>query len=344
MTTKRTRWKCPRESQLYYEIDDSKAFVIMTIENRVDVDAPLWDQSTFYGRFRHFAWMTNPLNTLASDAELMSAKQLVDQFRKGQEPPETTQKQLINAMKLYQSSFHPDTGELQNVCGRMCFQVPGGMTITGAMLQFYKTVPQIVFWQWFNQSFNALVNFTNRNAESPVSKTQLAFAYASATFSALGTAIGLKKGLEKLTPPVVQRFVPFVAVGAANCVNIPLMRQTELLQGVDLRDEDELKVCSSKFAAQKGITQVVISRNILMAPGMVLVPVIMQRLEKRPWFARMTFLHAPFQDEREERQNEAVEGVSSASVAREAALPLATWTCPSARTTQKGPIIFDGTF
>lgn len=73
------------------------------------------------------------------------------------------------------------------------------------------------------------------------------------------------------------------------------MRQTELLEGVDLRDENEVKVCSSKYAAKKGITQVVISRNILMTPGMVLLPVIMQRLERRPWFARMTFLHAPFQ-------------------------------------------------
>ena len=64
----------------------------------------------------------------------------------------------MNAMKLYKSSFHPDTGDLQNVFGRMSFQVPGGMMITGAMLQFYKSVPQVVFWQWFNQSFNALVS------------------------------------------------------------------------------------------------------------------------------------------------------------------------------------------
>lgn len=32
----------------------------------------------------------------------------------------------------------------------MSFQVPGGMLITGAMLQFYRTVPAIVFWQVSN--------------------------------------------------------------------------------------------------------------------------------------------------------------------------------------------------
>ena len=98
------------------------------------------------------------------------------------------------------------------------FQGPGGMLITGAMLQFYKTVPQVVFWQWFNQSFNALVNYTNRNANSPTTPTQLTVAYLSATFSALGTAIGLKRALEKSSSKLLQRFVPFAAVASANCV------------------------------------------------------------------------------------------------------------------------------
>ena len=187
-------------------------------------------------------------------------------------------------------------GELQNIAGRMSFQVPGGMAITGAMLQFYKTVPQVIFWQWFNQSFNALVNFTNRNAQSSsVSIPHLAFAYVSATVSAVGTALGLKKLLESRMPPFVQRFVPMIAVAAANCVNLPLMRQTELLDGVELTDENGSIICSSKYAAGKGIGQVVLSRNIIMAPGMVFLPFIMNAMEKKTWFARRPLLHAPFQ-------------------------------------------------
>jgi hypothetical protein len=60
--------------------------------------------------------------------------------RNHQEPPGTTTEQVWYARKLYESAFHPDSGELQNFCGRMSFQVPGGMLITGFMLQFYRFV------------------------------------------------------------------------------------------------------------------------------------------------------------------------------------------------------------
>ena len=49
-----------------------------------------------------------------------------------------TDKELRYAKKLYESAYHPDSGELQNVFGRMSFQVPGGVAVTAGMLQFYK--------------------------------------------------------------------------------------------------------------------------------------------------------------------------------------------------------------
>lgn len=125
----------------------------------------------------------------------------------GSEPPGTSREQIIYAKKLYESAFHPDTGEKQNVFGRMSFQVPGGMLITGAMLQFYRTVPAVVFWQWVNQSFNALVNYTNRNANSPLTVTQLGVSYVSATTSALVAAIGCKSYWQKQAGPFVQVYI-----------------------------------------------------------------------------------------------------------------------------------------
>lgn len=64
-------------------------------------------------------------------------------FRLCKEPPGTTRERVVYAKKLYESAFHPDTGDKQNVFGRMSFQVPGGMAITGAMLQFYRCVVPI---------------------------------------------------------------------------------------------------------------------------------------------------------------------------------------------------------
>lgn len=254
---------------------------------RYNVDEPRWDQNTFYGRFRHFASITNPLKIFASMETLKNSKRLLEQYKKGEEPKGTTLEDLYRAQAYYGSAFHPDTGDLQNLAGRMCFQVPGGTVLCGAMMIWYKSTPAVFFWQWVNQSFNALVNYTNRNAKSPLTAKDLLVAYSSAVTGALSVALGLKYYFAKKAAPVlVQRLVPFAAVAVANAINIPLMRQNELFKGLIVSDESGKEVGRSKFAAYKAISLVVISRNILVAPSMILTPAFMEYFTKFHWFRR----------------------------------------------------------
>jgi hypothetical protein len=115
-----------------------------------------------------------------------------------------------------------------------------------------------------------------------------------ATGGALGTALSLN-ALAKKAPPLIGRFVPFVAVAAANCVNIPLMRQKELKEGIPVLDENGNKIGNSPSAAKTAISQVVLSRIGMCAPGMLLPPFFMNALEKRGVLARRPWLSLPIQ-------------------------------------------------
>lgn len=196
--------------------------------SRINIEVPRYDQSTFEGRAKHFFITTNPLTVLATDAELDDAKRIVDNYRKGTEDRKLTEDQIWAAKQLYDSAFHCQTGEKLFILGRMSFQVPGNMLISGCMMTFYKSTPAVVFWQVVNQGFNAIVNYSNRNASVGVTTEQLGLASAAATIAGVTTAVTFNKVIgmsSALSSGMVGRFVPLLAVAAANCVNIPLMRQ-----------------------------------------------------------------------------------------------------------------------
>ena len=61
-----------------------------------------------------------------------------ENFREGYVPLGITVHQLYAAKVLYDSAYHPDTGEKMTALGRMSAQVPGGMVIIGLLLAYYK--------------------------------------------------------------------------------------------------------------------------------------------------------------------------------------------------------------
>lgn len=81
------------------------------------------------------------------------------------------------------------------------------------------------------------------------------------------TALTLNR-LAQRAPPLAGRLVPLAAVAAANCVNIPLMRVTELQNGIELQTENGTKVGHSKRAAKQAIMSVTLSRILMASPSM----------------------------------------------------------------------------
>jgi hypothetical protein len=129
-----------------------------------------------------------------------------------------------------------------------------------------------VFWQWCNQSYNVLNNYSNR-AGADIDMTELMKSYGAAVgiacSIALGSGVMMKKfpAMQKLGP-----LVPYLAVASAGSFNVVCTRMDEITNGITVATEAGKSLGISILAGQQAVFQTVTSRSCFLPIFLLLVP------------------------------------------------------------------------
>lgn len=243
-----------------------------------------YDLSTYWGRVRHCAEISDPSMLLNTSQDIQKAKLMVWEYRNGLRPEMTPE--LWRAKKILDSSIHPDTGETVMLPFRMSSCVLSNLVVTAGMLTPNLKTAGTLFWQIANQSLNVAINTANANKSHPLTTKQIITNYSLAVSASCTVALGLNSLVPRLksvlpnTRMILGRLVPFAAVVSAGIVNVFLMRSEEIKKGITVFDKLGKEVGTSKTAAIHAVGETAASRVINATPIMVIPPLILARLEK----------------------------------------------------------------
>ncbi|EON62208.1 hypothetical protein W97_01428 [Coniosporium apollinis CBS 100218] len=266
-----------------------------------ELPASQYNLSTYWGRVRHSADLSDPRTLFTSQAALEHAKQLVSSYKQGKIKDITPE--LWKAKKIIDSTLHPDTGEPVFLPFRMSSFVLCNLVVTAGMLTPGLGTLGTLGWQITNQSLNVCINSANANKSSPLSTSTLIQSYLLAVGASCSVALGLNAlvpRLKRLSPAArttLGRLVPFAAVASAGALNVFLMRGEEMRRGIDVfpaaagdsgieantPPSAPPSLGKSKIAARLAVSETALSRVMNATPIMVLPPLILVRLQRTEW-------------------------------------------------------------
>jgi tricarboxylate carrier len=255
-----------------------------------------FDQSSFVGRFSRMLLACDPRLLFYTESQVLQAQATLEKY---QDCDTSMDRVMWEAKRIADAAVHPDTGEFIPRPFRMSGFVPYNGPICVAMLAAQST-PTLLFWAWVNQSQNALVNYFNRNACSPLTNETLMKSYAAAVGSALAVAFGLATVIQKRYSPekakALLRWVAFPSAVVASSLNCYIVRSPEIESGIPLQGADGSDVSpgeTSQVAGRLGVNSTTISRAILQAPVYFLPPVLLTVGPIRSFLARQPAMAIP---------------------------------------------------
>eukprot|EP00808_Paulinella_micropora_P005012 g31683.t1 len=263
-----------------------------------------WTQKTFTGRLRHFLAATDPRLAFLSDQSLQDAKALLEKCKAGKRPPDKTDAELWQARYAVETTYAKD-GEKIPLPFRMSGYALANVPITVGLLFPNLSTPATFFFQWANQTQNALLNHYNRPSVEPLPMDKILPAYGVAVAGALGVSWGsnfalTKASMSEATRNSMKRFVPFVSVAFANALNTYTMRRHETTEGIEVyaynpaTDGPGEYLGKSQKAATNAIAATCASRVFMSACMLIVPPIIMPAILDTSFFKPRPQLHLPF--------------------------------------------------
>ena len=194
---------------------------------------------------------------------------------------------MLKKKTIVESFIHPDTGKPIFWPMRMSSLVPINLPIVFGIIMTRQTPLNTAFWQWLNQTYNAGMNYGNRNASSPNTINDLIVGYSLAVTSSIGVSLGLKKlsynltkNLHGGTAILAHSVISYLAVATASFLNSYCMRRGEMKKGIKIYDELGEEMGISKISAKKAVLQTASSRIVLSFPIFMIPGIGMAALDR----------------------------------------------------------------